>query len=251
MHEQKPLVLVVDDNPALLKLMRDSLALMDYSVITASDGKTALQLIEDSKPVLVLLDIMMPGMDGFQVCERVRQFSQVPIMMLTAKGRPEDVMHGLEIGADDYIVKPFSIDVALARVKAVLRRAQARQETKQSALTFGELSIDLASRRIMLGGTEVVLTPTEYRILSLLARHAGSVMTHDYLLAQVWGGEYQGDTHVLQTAINRLRKKIGDTARDGKYITSRSGIGYIFGVWHPNENGIPRQPQRAALKPCS
>ena len=173
-------------------------------------------------------------MDGFQVCERVHQFSQVPIIMLTAKGRPEDVMHGLEIGADDYIVKPFSIDVALARIKAVLRRTQARQETKQSTLTFGELSIDLASRRVMLGGTEVALTPTEYHILSLLACHAGSIITHDYLLTQVWGGEYRGDTHVLETAINRLRKKIGDTARNGKYITSRSGIGYIFGVWHPN-----------------
>jgi DNA-binding response OmpR family regulator len=161
------------------------------------------------------------------------------------------MMHGLEIGSDDYVVKPFSVDVLLARVKAVLRRTQARQETIEPTLTFGELSIDLASRRVMLGRTEVVLSPTEYRILSLLARHAGSVMTPDYLLTQVWGGEYRGDTHVLQVAINRLRRKIGDTARDGKYITSRSGIGYIFGVWHPNGNRIPHQLQRTALKPCS
>jgi DNA-binding response OmpR family regulator len=238
MHKQESLVLVVDDDPALLKLMRDSLALADYQVITASDGKTALQLIEDSKPALVLLDIMMPGMDGFQVCECVRRFSQVPIIMLTAKGRPEDVMHGLEIGADDYIVKPFSVDIALARVKAVLRRTQTRQETKQPTLTFGELSIDLASQRVMLGGTEIVLTSTEYRIMSLLAHHAGSIMTHDYLLTQVWGDEYRGDTHVLQAAINRLRRKIGDTAREGKYITSRSGIGYIFGAWHPKETAF-------------
>jgi two-component system KDP operon response regulator KdpE len=103
----------------------------------------------------------------------------------------------------------------------------------------------------MLGGAEVVLTPIEYRILSLLARHAGRIITHDYLLTQVWGGEYRGDTHVLQTAINRLRKKIGDTARDTKYITSRSGIGYIFGVWHHNGNSVPHQLQRTALKPCS
>jgi len=230
MHEPKPLVLVVDDDPALLKLMRDSLGLAGYPVITASDGKTALQLIEDSKPALVLLDIMMPGMDGWQVCQRVRQFSQVPIIMLTAKGRPEDVTHGLETGADDYIVKPFSVDVALARVKAVLGRTQARQETIESTLTFGELFIDLASRRVMIGGKEIALTPHEYQILSLLARHAGSIMTHDYLLTQAWGGEYRGDIHVLQVAVNRLRKKIGDTARDGKYISSRSGIGYIFVV---------------------
>jgi two-component system KDP operon response regulator KdpE len=251
MHEQKPLVLVVDDDPALLKLMGHSLGLAGYQIITASEGKTALQLIVDSKPALVFLDIMMPGMDGFQVCERVRQFSQVPIIMLTAKTRSEDVIHGLEISADDYIVKPFSVDVALARVKAVLRRAHARQETIQPTLIFGELSIDLASQRVTLDGTEVVLTPTEYRILSLLARHAGSIVTHDYLLTQVWGGEYRGDTHVLQAAINRLRKKIGDTARDGKYITSRSGIGYIFGVWHLNGSRIPHQLQRTALKPCS
>jgi DNA-binding response OmpR family regulator len=154
--------------------MRDSLALMDYSVITASDGKTALQLIEDSKPALILLDIMIPEMDGFQVCERIRQFSQVPVIILTAEAQSEDVIHGLEIGADDYIIKPFSVDILLARVKAVLRRTQAQQETKQSTFTFGELSIDLASRRVMLGGTEVALTPTEYHILSLLARHAGS-----------------------------------------------------------------------------
>jgi DNA-binding response OmpR family regulator len=231
--------------------MRDNLALARYQVVTASNGQTALRLIEDSKPALVLLDVMMPEMDGFQVCERVRQFSQVPIIMLTAKDQLEDVIHGLEIGADDYIVKPFSVDVLLARVKAVLRRAQVPQETKQSTLTFGELSIDLASRRVMLGRTEVVLTSTEYHILSLLAHHAGSIVTHDYLLTQVWGGEYRGDTHVLQAAINRLRKKIGDTARDGKYITSRSGVGYIFGTWYLKGSRIPHQLQRTALKPCS
>jgi len=251
MYEQESLILVVDDDPALLKLMRNNLALEHYQVATASNGKTALQLIEDSKPALILLDIMVPGMDGFQVCERIRQFSQVPVIMLTAKAQSEDVIHGMEIGADAYIIKPFSVDILLATVKAVLRRTQAQQETKQSTFTFGELSIDLASRRVMLGGTEVALTPTEYHILSLLACHAGSIITHDYLLTQVWGGEYRGDTHLLQTGINRLRKKIGDTARNGKYITSRSGIGYIFGVWHPNENGTPHQLQRTALKPCS
>ena len=251
MHEQKPLVLVVDDDPALLKLMRDSLALADYQVITASDGKAALELIEHSQPALVILDIMMPGMDGFQVCERVRQFSQVPIIMLTVKGRPEDVMHGLEVGADDYIIKPFSVNVALARVKAVLRRTQPQREARQSTLTFGELSIDLASQRVVLNGAEIALAPTEYRILSLMARHAGSVLTHEYLLTQVWGGEYRDDTHVLQAAINRLRKKIGDTARDGKYITSRSGIGYIFGVWNSSGSRIPVSQKRTALRPCS
>ena len=228
MHEQKPLVLVVDDDPALLKLMRDSLALMDYSVITASDGKTALQLIEDSKPALVLLDIIMPGMDGWQVCQHVRQFSQVPIIMLTAKAQSEDVIHGLEIGAQDYVVKPFSVDVVLARVKAVLRRSKFPEEMPQAPLTSGELHIDVAQHTVRLAGEEVKLTPTEYKLLCLLARNAGKVIPPDRLLTEVWGWQYHGDTHLLQVAISRLRKKIKDNPRSPRYIATRSGIGYIF-----------------------
>jgi len=228
MHEQKPLVLVVDDDPALLKLMGDSLGLAGYRVITASEGKTALQLVEDSKPDLVLLDVMMPDMDGWQVCQRVRQFSQVPIIMLTAKGRPEDVTHGLETGADDYIVKPFSVDVALARVKAVLGRSKFPEEMPLAPLTSGKLHIDVAQHAVMLDGEEVKLTPTEYKLLCLLARNAGKVIPLDRMLTEVWGWQYHGDTHLLQVAINRLRKKIKDNPRSPRYIATRSGIGYIF-----------------------
>jgi DNA-binding response OmpR family regulator len=208
--------------------MGDSLGLAGYRVITASDGKTALQLIEDSKPDLVLLDVMMPDMDGWQVCQRVRQFSQVPIIMLTAKAQSEDVIHGLEIGAQDYVVKPFSVDVVLARVKAVLRRSKFPEEMPQAPLTSGKLHIDVAQHAVMLDGKEVNLTPTEYRLLCLLARNAGKVIPLDRMLTEVWGRQYHDDTHLLQVAINRLRKKIKDNPRSPRYIATRSGIGYIF-----------------------
>ena len=228
MADRRPLILVVDDDVALLKLMGRDLELAGYQAITASDGKTGLQLIKNEEPTLVILDIMMPGLDGFQVCERVREFSQVPIVMLTAKGRPEDVVYGLDIGADDYVVKPFSIEILLARIKAVLRRAQFPEEMVHSTFTSGELYIDFTHRRVTVDGEEIVLTPTEYGILHLLARNADSIIPHDYLLTEVWGWEYRGDTHILQAAMNRLRKKLGDTGSDRKYIVTRSGVGYTL-----------------------
>ncbi|MBL7119585.1 MAG: response regulator transcription factor [Dehalococcoidia bacterium] len=226
MSDRTPLILVIDDDVALLKLMKRDLRMAGYLAITATDGKTGLQLIKNEEPTLVILDIMMPGLDGFQVCERIREFSPVPIIMLTAKGRPEEVIHGLEIGADDYVIKPFSIEIVLARIKAVLRRAQFLEETVQSTFTSGELSIDFSRHRVTLDTREIALTPTEYGILRLLASNAGSMVTHEFLLTQVWGLEYRGDTHILQAAVNRLRKKIGDTGSNRKYIITRSGVGY-------------------------
>lgn len=228
MSDRTPLILVIDDDLALLKLMRRDLQLAGYRAITASNGKTGLQLIKNEEPTLVILDIMMPGLDGFQVCERIREFSPVPIIMLTAKGRPEDIIHGLEIGSDDYVTKPFSIEVVLARIKAVLRRAQFPEEMVRSTFTSGELSIDFSRHRVTLDKREIALTPTEYGILRLLACNAGSMVTHDHLLTEIWGLEYRGDTHILQAAVNRLRKKIGDTGSNRKYIITRSGVGYTL-----------------------
>ena len=228
MPYRKLLVLVVDDDPGLLKLVRVNLEMEGYSVVTALDGKAALQLINDEEPALILLDIMMLGMDGFQVCESVREFSEVPIIMLTARGRPEDIVHGLDIGADDYVIKPFSINELLARVKAVLRRKKFPEEMPQPPFTSGELCIDFSGRQVTVAGKEVVLPPTEYRILCLLARNAGRVITQDHLLTEIWGQEYRGDTHTLQVAIARLRKKIGDDPSNLKYILTRPGIGYTF-----------------------
>jgi DNA-binding response OmpR family regulator len=228
MPSRKPSILVVDDDPRILKLLKGDLQLEGYRVTTATGGRTALRLIEDEEPDLIILDIMMPEMDGLQTCRHVRQSSQVPIIMLTAKGRLEDVTHGLEIGADDYIVKPFSVDVLLARVKAVLRRTKSPEEIPQAALTLGELHIDVAQHTVRLAGEEVKLTPTEYKLLCLLARNAGKVIPQDRLLTEVWGWQYHGDSHLLQVAVNRLRKKIKDNCRSPRYIVTRSGIGYIF-----------------------
>jgi len=228
MASRKPLILVVDDDRGLLKLVRRDLELEDYRVITASDGKTGLELIEDEDPALVLLDILMPGLDGFHVCERTRQFSDVPIIMLTAKSRIEDVVNGLDIGADDYVTKPFGADELLARVKAALRRTNFPEEMVQPAFTSGKLRIDFSQHRVTLGEEEVMLTPTEYRLLCLLACNAGRVLTHDQLLSEVWGWPYHGDAHVLQVAVNRLRKKIEDDPSNPKYIATKPGIGYMF-----------------------
>ena len=196
--------------------------------MTASDGKTGLQLIEDEDAALVLLDIIMPGLDGFQVCERTRHFSNVPIIMLTAKSRIEDVVNGLDTGADDYVTKPFGTDELLARVKATLRRSRFPEEMVQPPFTSGKLHIDFAQHRVTLDEKEVILTSTEYRLLCLLACNAGRVLTQDQLLTEVWGWQYHGDVHILQVAVNRLRKKIGDDPNNPKYIATRSGIGYIF-----------------------
>ena len=225
---QKSLIVVVDDDPGILKLVSLNLQLEGFRVVTAADGKEAVQLVHDEQPALVLLDVMMPVMDGFQACERIREFSEVPIIMLTAKGGIEDVVRGLDTGADDYVVKPFSINELVARVKAVLHRTKFPQEMPQPAFASGDLCIDFAQHQVKIGDSEIVLPPTEYRILCLLARNAGRLITYEQLLTEVWGREYRGDIHILQVAVARLRKRLGDDPGNPKYIATRPGIGYTF-----------------------
>jgi DNA-binding response OmpR family regulator len=248
MPQQKPLVLVVDDDPALVRLVSLNLELDGYQVLTAASGSTAIDLMQKEQPSLVLLDVMMPGMDGFQTCQRIRDFTAVPIIMITAKGGVEDVVHGLDIGADDYITKPFSITEMLARVKAVLQRAKFPQETAQPPFVSSQLCIDFAHHQVTLAGEEIMLPPTEYRILCLLARNAGRVITHDQLLTEVWGKEYRGDTHILQVAVARLRKKLGDDSSNPKYVATRPGIGYT--LRKPKETPAP-SPGTGELVPCA
>lgn len=224
----KPLILVVDDDPSLARLVSHNLELEDYQVITASDGATALQITRSDHPALVLLDVLMPKMDGFTVCQHIREFSEVPIIMITVKGEADDIISGLNIGADDYVVKPFSINVLLARVKAVLHRAKSVQENQQPSFTLGGLRIDFADNMVTVDGEEVALTPTEYKVLCLLAHNPGKVITVNHLLTQVWGEEYHNDSHILHVAIGRLRKKIGDDYGNPRYILTRSGVGYVF-----------------------
>src|SRR5436309_13253286 len=200
MPAKKTTILTADDDPQLLRLIARNLQFEGYDVLTASDGKQALELIEHHVPDLVVLDVMMPKMDGFTVCQRVREFSSVPIIIVTARGQDQDKVRGLDLGADDYLTKPFSVEELAARVRAVLRRAQFAASEQAAAMrvsTFGELSIDFTQHLVTMAGREITLTPIEYRIISYLALNAGRVVTQDLLLEHVWGAEYVGESHML------------------------------------------------------
>lgn len=230
MPAKRTTILTADDDPQLLRLVSRNLELEDYEVVTASNGQQALEMIEAQTPDLVLLDVMMPKMDGFTVCQRVREFSAVPIILITARGQDQDKVRGLDLGADDYLTKPFSVDELLARVRAVLRRTQfsasERTQAMNSIGTISDLVIDYRQRLVTLAGRELPLTPTEYRLLAYLAQNAGRVLTQDLLLEQIWGAEYVGESHMLQVNINRLRRKIEPDPAHPRYILTKVGIGY-------------------------
>jgi DNA-binding response OmpR family regulator len=228
MASKKASVLVVDDDIRILRMMQRILELEGYRVLTASNGETALDIFVSEAPDLVLLDIMMPGMDGYTVCQRIREFSEAPIIIITAKGNVEEKVKGLNTGADDYVTKPFSSQELVARVMAVLRRARSWDERPEPAFHYDDLIVDFAHHRVTLAGQEVNLSATEYRLLSYLARNAGRVVTPDQILEKVWGEEYAGETHLLQVTIARLRQKLGDDAKNPKYILTKHGIGYMM-----------------------
>jgi len=230
MPAKKTTIVAADDDPQLLRLMTRNLQLEGYDVLGASDGELALELIESNPPDLVLLDVMMPKMDGFTVCYRVREFSSVPIIIVTARGQDQDKVRGLDLGADDYLTKPFSVDELLARVRAVLRRSQftARENAQglRASTATGDLTIDYSQHLVILAGREVPLTPNEYRMLAYLAQNVGHVVTQDLLLEHVWGSEYLGESHMLQVNINRLRRKLEVDPTQPHYILTKVGIGY-------------------------
>jgi DNA-binding response OmpR family regulator len=234
---KKTTILTVDDDPQLLRLVVRNLQFEGYEVLEASNGEQALEQIERHEPDLVLLDVMMPKMDGFAVCSRVREFSTVPIIVVTARGQEQDKVRGLELGADDYLTKPFSVEELLARVRAVLRRAQltTNDHVQAGSTTIGELTIDYMQHLVTMAGREVLLTSIEYRILSYLAQHAGRVVTQDLLLEHVWGKEYVGESHMLHVNINRLRRKIEPDPMHPRYILTKVGIGYLL---QPDESAV-------------
>ena len=225
-------LVVADDDPQLLRLMARNLQLEGFDVLAASDGQQALELIENHAPDLVLLDVMMPKMDGFTVCSRVREFSAVPIIIVTARGQDQDKVRGLDLGVDDYLTKPFSVEELLARVRAVLRRSEfttmEHRQGLQATTATGNLMVDYSQHLVMLNGREIALTPTEYRILAYLAQNVGRVVTQDLLLEQVWGQEYLGESHMLQVNINRLRHKLEVDATQPRYILTKVGVGYFL-----------------------
>jgi DNA-binding response OmpR family regulator len=209
-------------------MMKRMLELEGFDTLIANSGESALKVFEKESPDLVLLDIMMPDMNGYIVCKHIREFSQVPIIMVTAMGDDKEKVEGLDIGADDYVTKPFSASELAARVRAVLRRIGPQEEPPGAIFQYKDLVIDFTSRRVTVNGSELILTSTEYRLLSYISRNAGRVVTPDQLLDKVWGEEYIGAPHLLQVNIARLRKKLGDDAKHPTYILTRPGIGYIM-----------------------
>jgi DNA-binding response OmpR family regulator len=212
----------------MLRMMKRMLELENFETTTASNGEAALKVFEKEDPDLVLLDIMMPDMNGYTVCQHIREFSDVPIIMVTAMGNDKEKVEGLDTGADDYVTKPFSASELAARVRAILRRTGSRERQANSQFHYQDLIIDYASNRVTVKDEELICTSTEYRLLSYISQNAGRVVTPDQLLNKVWGEAYLGAPHLLQVNIARLRKKLGDDARNPTYILTRPGIGYIM-----------------------
>jgi two-component system KDP operon response regulator KdpE len=226
---RKPRILIVDDDPVVLKFVRANIQDKDCETLVAMDGVEAIKVIEQELPDLIILDIMMPRMDGFEVCRRVREWSQIPIIMLSARKDVEEKVKCLNIGADDYITKPFGVNELAARVKAVLRRANAAgSESPIPVFSNGDLEINFAERRVTVAGRKVKMTPTEYNLLSELALNKGKVLTHNHLLGRIWGTEYAGEREYLRVFIGRLRKEIEPDTKHPKYILTVPGVGYQF-----------------------
>ena len=222
----KSIVQIVDDDPAIVRLVRRYLELEGFHVIVAWDGKSALDQLDREAPNLVLLDIGLPQLDGLEVCRRMRSNSDVPVIMLTARGREEEVIEGFEAGADDYLAKPFSAGVLLARVKAVLRRYRPEVETDMDRIEWNGLVVDFDARKVTSGGRAIHLTRTEFPLLALLARHRGKILTSTQILTEVWGPEYAGEAQILRLHIGRLRKKIEPVPECPSLILTESGVGY-------------------------
>lgn len=222
-------ILVVDDEARYLHLVKVNLEAAGYIVTTAGNGEEALELVSSHAPDLLILDVMMPRLDGFTTCERIRQFSSVPIIMLTAKGEEQDRVRGLNVGADDYVVKPFSATELIARVRAVLRRAQnAEGATQNRFFTHGNLKIDFARAEVWKDEKPVFLSATEYRLLIQFAHHVGHVLSAEELLTAVWGSQYRDDKEILWVSIARLRQKLEDNPHSPQHIVTRSGLGYLM-----------------------
>jgi DNA-binding response OmpR family regulator len=226
---RKANILVVDDEPHVLKLVKANLESSGYKVLTALDGEQAIRMVEREVPDLVILDIMLPKMDGYAVCRRLREFSAVPVIMLTARSAQVDLVHGFEVGADDYLTKPFSVTELLMRVQAVLRRSKWPEEvvTRQS-FKAGPIEIDFAQHRVTVDGQLVKLTPTEYRLLAYLASNANRVIMHRELLRAVWGPEYGDETEYLRVYMRYLRQKLESEPSDPQYLLTQPGAGYML-----------------------
>ena len=226
---RKEKILIIDDDQDLAKIVQLSLDQEGYQTVIATSGLEGLQEAYRVQPNLVILDIMMPGMDGWEVCRRLVEISNVPILMLTAKGTEADIVKGLQLGADDYLTKPFSVAELVARVQALLRRAASQSETDRSSIfSIGNLTIDLNRRLVMRDGELVDLTPTEFKLLECFVTHRDRVLPHRFLLTEVWGPEYIDETNYLKLYVRYLRRKLEEDPADPQLIVTEWGIGYRF-----------------------
>jgi len=222
-------ILVVDDEPRMVQFISMNLDLEGFRVVSATNGYEALEKVTRELPDLVILDIMMPDMDGFETLEKIREVSTIPVIFLSVKGEEFDRVHGLDLGADDYMTKPFSPRELVSRIRAVLRRTEAKALTARSEIVVDdELCINFDQRKIIVRGQEIQLRPTEYRLLYQLVNNAGKLLSHETLLSRVWGPEYRDEDQYVRLYITYLRQKIEKDPKNPKYILSERGLGYRF-----------------------
>ncbi len=225
---KKPFILVVEDENRIVKLVETNLKAQGYTTLSVGNGIEAVRKTAAENPDLIILDILLPGeLDGYDVCRRIRSFSKVPIIMLTAKTQDMDKVEGFNAGADDYVTKPFSVQELLARIQAVLRRTN-EPKTTASSLKCGELELDYTQACLFIAGQKVELTSTEYRLLYEMAQRPNQVISHEDLLSRVWGSEYRNERDYIRAYIWHLRKKIESNPSEPKHIISRSGLGYLL-----------------------
>lgn len=225
MDEVKPLILVIEDDPQTRRLLKTNLCNRGWRVIEAENGKDGLALVKSDSPDLVILDLGLPDMDGISLTKRLRQLSDLPVLVLSARSQEQNKIMALDAGADDYLTKPFSTGELHARLQALLRRVF-RATTSMETFQTGELTVDLARRKVFIAGNEVHITPIEYRLLSILVRHAGLVVTHRQLLKEVWGGEHIHDQHYLRVYMGQLRHKLEINPARPRYLRTEVGVGY-------------------------
>ena len=226
--DNMPSVLIADDNKQITSVLEEYVRREGYTPISACDGQRALELFYDLDPDVVLLDVMMPKLDGFEVCREIRRHSTVPVIMITARGEDFEKIMGLDIGADDYIVKPFSPGEVMARIRAVLRRLSREEQEKKQPLSYKNLTVDLDKYEVSIGGQKVRLTKKEVEILWTLAYNRNKVFSRENLLESLWGYDYFGDTRTVDSHIKRLRSKLSEYERDGWDIKTIWGVGYKF-----------------------
>ncbi len=217
-------ILVIEDDPAILRLLQRGLSMEGYQVETATNGESGLKLFQEKQPDLIVLDLMLPGMDGLEVCQRIRQKSKLPILILTAKDAVQDRVEGLDAGADDYLVKPFNLEELLARIRALLRRTE---QERQPVLRFADVTIDTTTREVRRGDRKLELTKKEYQLLELFMRHPRQVLTREMIFDRIWGYDFGGESNVLEVYIRYLRQKLEQNG-EPRLIHTVRGVGYVM-----------------------